>query len=269
LKQAARSLVFCTEECDKQIQISFTAVAGSMQPLLTLYLARHGETTANRDGILQGQTDYPLSDTGVAQAAVLAERLAAVDFDLLWSSDLSRAADTAAAIVSKQPNPQGAVQLTPLLREFNLGVLETLPRSTSRRAAIAIKAATSGLAVADYAVPPSESMADIVSRAQQFLKMLVDSARAVAAPQQQQQQQTLQCLAVSHGGFIHAALTVVMGVQELRSLGNCSLSVVDIFETDEANGAVVYMPQLVNDTSHLDALGISSSMAVENLLQEA
>jgi broad specificity phosphatase PhoE len=239
-----------------------------MQPLLTLYLARHGETTANRDGILQGQTDYPLSDTGIAQAAVLAERLAAVDFDVLWSSDLSRAADTAAAIVSKQPNLQGIVQLTPLLREFNLGVLETLPRSTSRRAAIAIKAAKAGVAVADYAVPPSENMADIVSRAQQFLQLLVDSARSVAASQQQQQQ-TLLCLAVSHGGFIHAVLTVVMGVQELKSLGNCSLSIVDIFETDEANGAVVYKPKLVNDTSHLDALGISSSMAVENLLQEA
>jgi broad specificity phosphatase PhoE len=238
------------------------------QPLLTLYLARHGETTANRDGILQGQTDYPLSDTGLAQAAVLAERLAAVDFGLLWSSDLSRAADTAAAIVSKQANLQGAVQLTPLLREFNLGVLETLPRSTSRRAAIAIKAAKSGVAVVDYAVPPSESMADMVSRAQQFLKMLVASARGIVASQQRQQQ-TLQFLAVSHGGFIHAILPVVMGVQELRSLGNCSLSIVDIFETDEAHGAVVYKPQLVNDTSHLDALGINSSMAVENLLQEA
>jgi broad specificity phosphatase PhoE len=239
-----------------------------MQPLLTLYLARHGETTANRDGILQGQTDYPLSDTGIAQAAVLADRLAAVKFDLLWSSDLSRAADTAAAIVSKQPNPHGSLQLTPLLREFSLGVLETLPRSTSRRAAIAIKAAKAGVAVADYAVPPSESMTDIVSRAQRFVQLLVDTARAAAATQQQQQQQVLHCLAVSHGGFIHAALTVVMGVQELRSLGNCSLSIVDIFETDEASGAVAYKPHLVNDTSHLDALGISSSMAVENLLQE-
>lgn len=59
---------------------------------------RHGETAHNRDGVYQGQLDAPLSDTGRAQAAAAAEALAARRPTRLLSSDLSRAADTAAAL---------------------------------------------------------------------------------------------------------------------------------------------------------------------------
>ena len=31
----------------------------------TLTIVRHGQTTANKDGILQGQADWPLSDLGI------------------------------------------------------------------------------------------------------------------------------------------------------------------------------------------------------------
>jgi broad specificity phosphatase PhoE len=59
-------------------------------------LARHGETNDNREPIrVQGFTDTPLNDTGRRQAAELAERVAGKGIRSLWSSDLSRARETA------------------------------------------------------------------------------------------------------------------------------------------------------------------------------
>ena len=59
-------------------------------------LVRHGETDDNREPIrVQGFTDTPHNDTGRHQAAELAERVAELGIRSLWSSDLSRARDTA------------------------------------------------------------------------------------------------------------------------------------------------------------------------------
>jgi broad specificity phosphatase PhoE len=63
-----------------------------------ILLARHGETDDNVPPLrFQGQRDTPLNDNGRAQARELAERVAALDPPIasLWSSDLSRARETA------------------------------------------------------------------------------------------------------------------------------------------------------------------------------
>lgn len=44
----------------------------------TIYLVRHGETLANRQGILQGWSNNPLDDTGRKQAAALVTRASRV-----------------------------------------------------------------------------------------------------------------------------------------------------------------------------------------------
>ncbi len=82
-----------------------TGVSGSQRPLEGVVLARHGETNDNLQPLrFQGFTDTPLNETGRAQAHSLAERLAAgpppgsgsqAGFRSLWSSDLSRASETA------------------------------------------------------------------------------------------------------------------------------------------------------------------------------
>ncbi len=61
-----------------------------------ILLARHGETDDNVPPIrVQGFTDTPLNNTGRRQAAELAERLTGETVASLWSSDLSRARETA------------------------------------------------------------------------------------------------------------------------------------------------------------------------------
>ena len=87
-----------------------------------LYLARHGETDDNREPIrVQGFTDTPLNDTGRSQAAELAERVSALGIVSLWSSDLSRARETAEVVGARIGLE---ARLDPRLREANRGEWE-------------------------------------------------------------------------------------------------------------------------------------------------
>jgi len=66
---------------------------------MNVLLVRHGETPWNREGRYQGRTDIPLSDEGRAQAQRLAQRLAGVPIARAIASPLSRARETASALV--------------------------------------------------------------------------------------------------------------------------------------------------------------------------
>ena len=60
-----------------------------------IYLARHGETTWNKDRRFQGQLDVELNDIGREQARALAEAAADHSFAAIYTSPLSRARETA------------------------------------------------------------------------------------------------------------------------------------------------------------------------------
>ena len=83
-----------------------------------LILWRHGQSAWNVNDRVQGQTDVELSDLGREQAAAAATRLAALKPDVLVSSDLKRAADTAAALAKVTGLP---VQYDERLRERFFG----------------------------------------------------------------------------------------------------------------------------------------------------
>ena len=88
-----------------------------------LIFIRHGETDWNRQQCFQGQIDVDLNATGLAQAQRLAARLASDPADVLISSDLGRALQTAAPL-----GLAWALQAAPMraLREQSFGVLEGL-----------------------------------------------------------------------------------------------------------------------------------------------
>ncbi|MBK9712180.1 MAG: histidine phosphatase family protein [Kouleothrix sp.] len=86
----------------------------------TFYLIRHGETDWNLNGRWQGHADVPLNEMGRVQARRLAERLRSrgPQFDLIYSSDLQRAWETARTIgaaLDMAPLP------LPALREIDIG----------------------------------------------------------------------------------------------------------------------------------------------------
>ena len=63
-----------------------------------LLFVRHGETESNVEHRYMGQSDSPLTPTGVAQAEAVAKRLAQHRLDAIYSSDLGRAASTSKII---------------------------------------------------------------------------------------------------------------------------------------------------------------------------
>jgi len=63
------------------------------KPVYYITFLRHGESVGNLENRLQGLSDFPLSETGRAQARMLADRwkTEGVTFDTVISSPLSRA----------------------------------------------------------------------------------------------------------------------------------------------------------------------------------
>ncbi len=86
-----------------------------------IFLVRHGQTDANLHHIVQGQKDTPLNETGEMQAEKVAEKLKNRKTDLIISSDLKRAKQTAKTI-SQICGVR--LVLDKRLREMNLGIWE-------------------------------------------------------------------------------------------------------------------------------------------------
>jgi broad specificity phosphatase PhoE len=166
--------------------------AGPEDPLRGVLLARHGQTDDNLPPLrFQGFRDTPLNDTGQAQAHELAEKLAARGDVIasLWSSDLSRARETAEIVgarIGLQP------RLDPRLREANRGQWEghlfpEIERSDPERYAAWMRGGAS------WRFPGGESLQEQQDR---VMAALSDIAAAGELP----------ALAVCHGGSIRVAL---------------------------------------------------------------
>ncbi len=84
---------------------------------------RHGETAWNRDTRIQGQLDIGLNERGRAQAHALAEALRGEPLAAIYSSDLSRAQETARAVAA---TTGAEVHLDTALRERAFGHFEGL-----------------------------------------------------------------------------------------------------------------------------------------------
>ena len=69
---------------------------------MILYLVRHGETVTNKSGLIQGQRDVELSDKGREDAEELKDLIKSLDIDIVISSPLKRAIDTAKIITDNK-----------------------------------------------------------------------------------------------------------------------------------------------------------------------
>lgn len=87
-------------------------------PVTRLVLLRHGQTDWNVEGRFQGQLDVGLNQTGREQAALAAPQVAQLAPEVIYSSDLQRARDTATAV---RELIGLEVRLDERLREINVG----------------------------------------------------------------------------------------------------------------------------------------------------
>ena len=65
---------------------------------MKIYLTRHGQTDYNKKRMMQGRSDIPLNEVGIAQAGAAREKLGDIKFDAVYSSPLIRAVKTAEII---------------------------------------------------------------------------------------------------------------------------------------------------------------------------
>jgi broad specificity phosphatase PhoE len=179
-----------------------------------LLLARHGETDWTREKRWQGHADPPLNDRGREQARTLAENLAGVRLDAVYSSDLRRASETAAIVSAERCLD---VRLDPKLRENDFGDWTGLTRDEVERrfpeGALLRKSGRQGWRGGES----YEEMADRIVRA----------VEAIAASHPEEQ-----VLVVTHNGPIRAVHAHVFGLayaqyrQTAKSIKKGSVSAV-------------------------------------------
>jgi len=197
-------------------------------------LWRHGQTIWNVERRFQGQTDIPLDDTGEAQAEYAARRLATLRPDVIFSSDLTRAAGTAAPLAKLTGL---AVILDKDLRERSGGSWEGL---TDREIAERYPAER-----ASWNPPDGEPTTAVADRVAVALRRVADNVADDGL-----------AVVVSHGAALRLGMARILGLTEdvfgvLGPLSNCAWSVVglrnDRWRLLEHNAGTLPEPVLGDD----------------------
>lgn len=195
-----------------------------------ILLARHGETDHNKNGILQGELDVDLNDTGIEQAQQLSERLRDEDINAVYASNLQRAQRTAEIVAGPH---ELEVETLAELREQSFGDLEGEAVDT-----VMDKVKQSGSPWHQWAPETGESLDDV-------------SQRAIPALQQiRKSHQDETVLVVAHGGVNRSVLATLLGADSghghiLRQENTC----INELEFEDYAG---WRINRVNDTGHLD-----------------
>ena len=158
--------------------------------MIHLFLVRHGRTDSNEEQRLCGHQDIPLNDEGYRQAKLLGKALADLKLDWVYTSDLSRAHETAFQLLLQREEPFKQITYTSLLREMDFGpwegktLAETGYGQASRYSHF-------------FGLDGGEKPQDVDRRARQFLQMIV-----TLHPNQY-------IMAVAHG-FFNCCLTAAL-----------------------------------------------------------
>ncbi len=168
----------------------------------TLWLVRHGESTWNVLGLVQGQMRSPsLTENGRRQSERVAQSLRGRRFEALYASDLDRAQQTAAIVARTLGLP---VHSHSSLRERCFGGHEGLPATALDPGVTGIL----GERVVDGQARPDrgESLRDLYERSGAFVEWLDTQPHGGAA------------VVVTHGGTIRALRAYCAGValEEMR-----------------------------------------------------
>ena len=192
-------------------------------PVSALVLVRHGESTWNERRLVQGQNDEArLTELGRRQAAGVAEALRSQEFDLIVSSDLRRASETAAIIALVLGLP---IETDQTLRERNFGVAEGRPLGELSAALAGI---TDGVVTDDDVSPEGgETLRAFRQRAGEFLE-----ERASRWPNQR-------LLVVTHGGTMRALTSWNDGTSFLGSrwerVDNCAVMTLPVAPSEQSD----------------------------------
>ncbi len=161
-----------------------------------VFVVRHGETTWNREGRLQGHLDSQLTTKGIAQAKALGENLKYHNFNAIYASDLTRTRITAENIASEKPCP---IILVPQLRERNLGIFQGHTRKELLDSFPKLAPPYLNYEP-EFVIPEGESL-------MQFCQRCMDCFNHLAS-----QHEGGKILIVTHGGVLTCLFKMVVGV---------------------------------------------------------
>lgn len=198
-----------------------------------IYFIRHGETEWNKTKRFQGFTDIPLSDIGKAQAALLGKRFESIPIDVIYSSPLIRAYETAAAVAVPK---KMEIMKNDHFKEINFGEWEGLTgEELTKLYGDQFIRLISTPEIAEF---PGDGSLQLVTKR---VKLGLDAVIA--------ENENKNVMIVSHGGLIRLCIFYLMGMDlsfyNKMWLNNTSVSIVDI----NKRGNVLYK---VNDDAHLE-----------------
>lgn len=155
---------------------------------------RHGLSTANQNGLVQGQRDYPLAPEGQRQARLLANTWAneGRHFDLVISSPLARARNTAEIIA-------GALGLEVVFDEVWVERHQGAAQGHTYEEAQRLKPDDHHASPYDPHYQSGESDWDLYVRAARGIRALLERPPG-------------SLLVVSHGAILNAALRAILGI---------------------------------------------------------
>jgi probable phosphoglycerate mutase len=161
-----------------------------------LCIVRHGETAWNAEHRVQGQLDVPLNTIGLAQAQAASKVLGREKFDAIYSSDLSRARQTASPTANLLSMD---VRLDKDLRERHYGIFERLTY-----AEVKVKFpedyARFHARDPDYAFRTGESLKDFADRSVAVISKIADSNKGRSI------------LVFTHGGVLDYVYRFITGL---------------------------------------------------------
>lgn len=210
---------------------------------MKLYFVRHGKTEWNLEGRFQGASgDSPLLESSLEHLELLAEHLAQVPFDKIYTSDLPRAYKTA-KIIAKQNSCKEAIDQSEALREWKLGRLEGAKIATMQ--AIypqQIDAFRNNLAKFNPDIFDAESVNQTTNRVMEFVKSLKDKPYE-------------NVLIVGHGANLTASIRRLLGydIPLLRRDGGLSNASITLLETQDFEHFDLLS---WNDLSYADELAV-------------
>lgn len=204
---------------------------------MKIYLLRHGETTLNAKGVMQGRLDEPLNDSGRELALITGRALKGIHFDYCISSPLSRARETAQIILKESQNIL-PIDIDERIIEIDFGDLEG--KKITEMGEDGLKFYFEPLKFKGF--HNGETVLEVCKRTQEFLKELIAK------------DDNNTYLISTHGCAMRAMINYLLDNKEDYWIGhapyNCSFTIIEsnkgkasIIEIDK----VYYDPSLIVD----------------------
>lgn len=176
---------------------------------MKIWLVRHGQTNLNKVKLMQGRTDEPLNETGLAQANRTREIIGDIKFDAVYASPLGRAINTGAIV--------GGVDIADVIVDERLIETDFGKYEKKKYTGMGIKMTLYWTLPELFPAPATvETIESMVGRASDFLKEL-------------EQKDYDNVLIAAHGGILRAVNGYLLdkpnGIKWRPKMHNCEVRV--------------------------------------------